>query len=96
MTSEVTAIESSLARAYVGSSGFSYSSWKGGFYPADAKEIDFLGLYADRLPAVEVNSTFYQLPSEATFERWAEATPPARAAATTGTNRTRMVICLLG
>ena len=75
MTSEVTAIESSLTRAYVGSSGFSYSSWKGSFYPADAREIDFLGLYADALPAVEVNSTFYQLPSEATFERWAESTP---------------------
>ena len=75
MTSDVTAIESSLARAYVGSSGFSYSSWKDGFYPADSKEIDFLAHYADRLPAVEINSTFYQLPSEATFERWAETTP---------------------
>lgn len=75
MTSEVTAIESSLARAYVGSSGFSYSSWKGGFYPAGSKEIDFLAHYADRLPAVEINSTFYQLPSEATFQRWAESTP---------------------
>lgn len=75
MTSEVTAIDSSLARAHVGSSGFSYSSWKGGFYPAGSKEIDFLSHYTAQLPAVEINSTFYQLPSEATFERWAESTP---------------------
>ena len=75
MTSEMTAIESSLARAYVGSSGFSYSAWQGGFYPTGSRESDFLALYAEQLPAVELNSTFYQLPSQETFERWAESTP---------------------
>jgi uncharacterized protein YecE (DUF72 family) len=62
-------------RLYAGSSGFSFASWKPGFYPADAKPADFLRLYAERLPAVELNNTFYRLPAEGTFERWAAATP---------------------
>lgn len=61
---------------YAGSSGFSYPSWRGGFYPADAKPPDFLGRYAEQLPTVELNATFYQLPSEEQLERWAEQTPP--------------------
>jgi uncharacterized protein YecE (DUF72 family) len=62
---------------YAGSSGFSYPSWKGGFYPADARPEDFLRLYAERLPSVELNTTFYRLPAEEQFERWAAQTPPA-------------------
>ena len=60
---------------YAGSSGFSFASWKPGFYPADAKPGDFLRLYAEQLPAVELNNSFYRLPSEAQFERWAATTP---------------------
>jgi uncharacterized protein YecE (DUF72 family) len=63
--------------AYVGASGFSYPTWKPGFYPADAKPPDFLRRYAERLPAVELNTTGYRLPAESAFERWAEQTPPA-------------------
>lgn len=61
---------------YAGASGFSYPTWKGGFYPAGAKSGDFLRLYAERLPAVELNATFYRLPSEEQLERWADQTPP--------------------
>jgi uncharacterized protein YecE (DUF72 family) len=61
---------------YAGSSGFSYPSWKGGFYPAEARPDEFLRLYAERLPSVELNTTFYRLPAEQQFERWAAATPP--------------------
>src|SRR5918995_4459250 len=43
--------------AHVGSSGFSYASWRPGFYPAEARPEDFLGLYASRLPSVELNVT---------------------------------------
>jgi uncharacterized protein YecE (DUF72 family) len=75
ITSGVTAIESSVTGVYVGTSGFSFPSWKGGFYPAEAKPADFLRLYAERLPSVELNNTFYRLPAETTFRRWAEATP---------------------
>jgi uncharacterized protein YecE (DUF72 family) len=72
----VTATSASVTRAYVGASGFSYPEWRGSFYPADAKPPEFLGHYAQRLSAVELNNTFYRLPAEAQFERWAEATPP--------------------
>jgi hypothetical protein len=72
----VTATSASVTRAYVGASGFSYPEWRGSFYPADAKPPEFLEHYARRLSAVELNNTFYRLPAEAQFERWAEATPP--------------------
>ena len=62
--------------AYVGSSGWSYPEWRGSFYPADAQPPDFLRLYAERLNAVELNATFYRLPSEAQLEAWAAQTPP--------------------
>ena len=62
--------------AYVGASGFSYPSWKPGFYPADAKPAEFLERYAERLPSVELNTTGYRLPAEGHFRRWAEQTPP--------------------
>jgi uncharacterized protein YecE (DUF72 family) len=66
----------SIGSLYVGASGFSYPSWKGGFYPPVLPAKDFLRHYAGRLPSVELNSTFYNLPSEAAVEGWAEATPP--------------------
>jgi uncharacterized protein YecE (DUF72 family) len=60
---------------YAGASGFSYPTWKPGFYPADAKPEEFLRRYAERLPSVELNTTGYRLPSEGSFVRWAEQTP---------------------
>jgi uncharacterized protein YecE (DUF72 family) len=71
----VTATDSSVTGLYVGASGFSYASWKGGFYPADARPGDFLRHYAERLSTVELNNTFYRLPAQAQFERWRDATP---------------------
>jgi uncharacterized protein YecE (DUF72 family) len=75
MTSGVTATDSSVTGLYVGTSGWSYPSWKPGFYPADAKPTEFLSFYAERFPTVELNTTGYRLPAEQQFERWAEATP---------------------
>src|SRR5918995_3615859 len=75
-TSGMTATRASVARAYVGASGFSYATWKPGFYPAGARPEDFLRLYAERLPSVELNTTGYRLPAETSFVRWAEQTPP--------------------
>jgi uncharacterized protein YecE (DUF72 family) len=60
---------------YAGASGFSYPSWKGGFYPADAKPDTFLSLYAERVNAVELNNTFYRVPPEGQFDRWAAQVP---------------------
>jgi hypothetical protein len=76
ITCSVTAMSASVTRAHVGASGFSYPEWRGSFYPADAKPPEFLEHYARRLNAVELNNTFYRLPAEGQFERWAEATPP--------------------
>lgn len=76
MTSGVTATPPSVTGPYVGTSGWSYPSWKPGFYPPEAKPAEFLRYYAERLPSVELNTTGYRLPAEAQFERWAAATPP--------------------
>jgi uncharacterized protein YecE (DUF72 family) len=66
---------SRLTGPYVGTSGFSYGSWRGGFYPEGAKPSEFLRAYGERLPTVELNATFYHLPSEDQFERWAAEVP---------------------
>jgi uncharacterized protein YecE (DUF72 family) len=71
----MTATSPRLTGAYVGTSGFSYASWKPGFYPADARPEEFLARYAERLPSVELNTTGYRLPGEGHFLRWAEQTP---------------------
>jgi uncharacterized protein YecE (DUF72 family) len=62
-------------RLYAGASGFSYPSWKGDFYPDDAKPEDFLRLYAERVNTVELNNTFYRVPPEDQFDRWAAQVP---------------------
>jgi uncharacterized protein YecE (DUF72 family) len=64
-----------VAKLYAGSSGFSYASWKPGFYPVGTKAGDFLRTYAERLPTVELNATFYRLPSEEQLGAWAAQVP---------------------
>jgi thymidylate synthase (FAD) len=72
----VTATSASLARLYVGTSGWSYPSWRPGFYPAEVKPPDFLRHYSERLPSVELNTTGYRIPAEDQFRRWAEQVSP--------------------
>jgi uncharacterized protein YecE (DUF72 family) len=74
-------------RLYAGASGFSYPSWKGGFYPADARPEDFLRLYAERVNAVELNTTFYRVPPEDQFDRWAAQVPDGFRFAVTASRR---------
>jgi uncharacterized protein YecE (DUF72 family) len=62
-------------RIRVGTSGFSYPEWKGGFYPADLPPERMLAFYATRLPAVEVNNTFYRLPAARTLATWRAQVP---------------------
>ena len=59
----------------IGTSGWSYPSWRGGFYPDGMQPSDFLRFYAERFDTVELNSTGYRLPSEDQFRRWAESVP---------------------
>ena len=60
---------------HVGTSGWSYPTWRGGFYPADARPDEFLSYYAARFDTVELNTTGYRLPAEEQFRTWAELTP---------------------
>ena len=62
-------------QVFVGTSGWSYPSWKPGFYPAELKPSGFLGFYAERFSTVELNTTGYRLPAEEQFERWAAQVP---------------------
>src|SRR4051812_21227141 len=62
-------------RLLAGASGYSFKEWKGAFYPADMKPEGMLAWYAERLPTVEINNTFYQMPKVAVLENWARTTP---------------------
>jgi uncharacterized protein YecE (DUF72 family) len=62
-------------RVLAGTSGFSYKEWKGSFYPEDLPASEMLRFYASRLPAVEINNTFYRMPKPALLEGWAAQVP---------------------
>jgi uncharacterized protein YecE (DUF72 family) len=62
-------------RVLVGTSGYSYKEWKGSFYPEDIKSEGMLRYYAERLPTVEINNTFYRMPTKALVEKWAQEVP---------------------
>jgi uncharacterized protein YecE (DUF72 family) len=62
-------------KLHSGTSGYSYTSWKPGFYPKNVPSSKFLEYYATRLNLVEVNYTFRQLGKESTFEKWVASTP---------------------
>lgn len=58
-----------------GTSGYSYKAWKGSFYPDKIKPEAMLGWYATQLPAVEINNTFYRMPSSKALDTWRDAVP---------------------
>jgi uncharacterized protein YecE (DUF72 family) len=58
-----------------GTSGFSYTAWRGSFYPDKLPAAKMLAFYADKLSAVEINNTFYRMPNPSLLERWAAETP---------------------
>ena len=62
-------------RVLVGTSGYSYKEWKGSFYPEDLPAAEMLRYYASRLPAVEINNTFYRMPTAALLSAWSEQVP---------------------
>jgi len=62
-------------RLLVGTSGFSYPKWRGAFYPEKCKPEDMLAFYGEKLPAVEINNTFYRLPKREVLESWAGSVP---------------------
>ncbi len=60
---------------FAGTSGFSYSSWKGGFYPRSLSGSKMLRYYSERLNGLEVNGSFYRTTPEPTLLKWAAETP---------------------
>ena len=62
-------------RALIGTSGWSYRHWKERFYPSDVPQRKWLEYFAEHLPTVELNNTFYHQPKNSTFDGWHERTP---------------------
>jgi len=57
-------------RYHIGTSGWHYEHWRGRFYPEQLPKAKWLGFYADHFTTVEVNNSFYRLPSENAFANW--------------------------
>lgn len=55
----------------IGTSGWAYKPWKGTFYPSTVKSDEMLRYYAGRFPAVEINNSFYRMPTEKVLLTWA-------------------------
>src|SRR3954468_19167972 len=60
---------------WVGTSGYNYPEWKGSFYPADMAAAKMLPYYAARFPTVEINYTFYRMPTEKILTGWTAQVP---------------------
>lgn len=62
-------------KLYCGTSGFSFKEWKGPFYPEKLPASGMLAYYAERLPTVEINNTFYRMPRPEVLSGWASQVP---------------------
>ncbi|WP_216896321.1 DUF72 domain-containing protein [Nocardia alni] len=62
-------------RAYVGTSGWAYQSWRGVFYPPGLPQKQQLAYLSEQLDSVEINGSFYSLQRASSYERWADSTP---------------------
>lgn len=62
-------------KIYVGTSGYGYKEWKGKFYPEKISPKEMLRFYSQRLGAVEINNTFYHMPTADVLDSWAEQVP---------------------
>ncbi len=66
---------STTAQVHIGTCGYQYDHWVNNFYPADLPKTEWFGYYSERFSTVEINNTFYNLPSASTFEKWYKAAP---------------------
>jgi uncharacterized protein YecE (DUF72 family) len=62
-------------KIHVGTSGYAYKEWKGKFYPAKTPPKEMLRFYAERFNTVEINNTFYHMPTESVLASWGEQVP---------------------
>ena len=65
-------------RLWIGTSGYQYRHWKGVFYPDKLPQRHWLAYYMEHFDTVEINASFYALPSESTFESWRRRAEPRR------------------
>lgn len=59
----------------MGTSGYSYKQWKGSFYPEKLPDREMLSYYAQKLDTVEINHSFYRMPTENVLSQWAKSVP---------------------
>ena len=64
-----------MAKLRIGTSGWTYASWKRTFYPPDLPRRRYLDFYAREFPTTEVNYSFYHLPKPSTYENWGRQVP---------------------
>jgi uncharacterized protein YecE (DUF72 family) len=64
-----------MKRLFTGTSGFAYKEWKGSFYPEDLPDSKMLAYYGEHFGAVEINNTFYRMPTEKVLHDWAAQVP---------------------
>lgn len=62
-------------KVHIGTSGWHYKHWLGDFYPAEMKPSEMFAFYAEQFDTVEINNTFYRLPSEKTVDSWRQDSP---------------------
>ncbi len=62
-------------RYLIGTSGYNYPEWRGTFYPEKFPTTKMLAYYAERFNTVEVNYTFYRMPTEKLLDGWSKGTP---------------------
>jgi uncharacterized protein YecE (DUF72 family) len=62
-------------KIHIGTSGYAYKEWKGKFYPEKVSSGEMLRFYSERLHTVEINNTFYRMPTEDVLSSWAEQVP---------------------
>src|SRR5712671_6814522 len=65
-----------MGRIYIGTSGWSYKSWDKTFYPSDLPKTRQFNFYATQFPSVEINLTFYRLPTPRMVSGWRDKAPP--------------------
>lgn len=65
-----------MVKYFIGTSGWHYDDWKGRFYPKKLPKTKWLEFYAQHFSTLELNNTFYRLPSEEVFSKWYDSSPP--------------------
>src|SRR2546423_1766510 len=65
-----------MGNIYIGTSGWSYKSWDKEFYPAELPKNRQFDFYATQFPSVEINATFYRLPTPKMVQGWRDKAPP--------------------